>query len=171
MVIKDILIIANIRCGGTYLMKSLAKTYSLNKVWEPNNLYHYSKPSVIKVNAAMHSMEALVEYSEYFSKVILLDRKDKKAQLESAVHMFSNNGVIDVKWVWKDNSYSAVTIKESKDRINSHTTRIKELSRNLKLPITYYEDIYLYGKKLKDLVFNPDPSEKLRMKPRKKTLN
>ena len=170
MDINSILIIANIRCGGTYLMRSLSKTYKLRKVWEPGILLH-SNSTVVKANAASYSTKSLLEYSKSFTKVILLDRKDKQAQLESAIDMYTNNGIIDAKWKWKEDSYAAVTIKESKSRINSHTVRIKELSRDLKLPITYYEDIYLYGEKLKDLIFNPDLSKKLRIKTNKKTLN
>ena len=152
-------------------MKSLAETYSLNQVWEPTNLYHYSKPTVVKANAAMHGINALVQYSNYFSKVILLDRKDKKAQLESAVHMFANNGNINVKWRWNEGSYSKLLIKKAKERIKMHTIWIEELSSKLKQPINYYEDIYFSGKKLEDLDFEPDLSKKLRIKPRKKTLN
>jgi len=170
MDIKNILIIANIRCGGTYLMKSLGKTYNLKEVWEPKILHPYNKPIVVKANAAMHSVKALVEYSKHFSQVILLDRKDKKAQLESAVHMFTNNGVINVKWKWKKDSYSESIINESKERIKLHTIWLEEISKVLNKPIYYYEDIYYSGKKLTGLHFNPDLSKKLRIKSQKKTV-
>jgi len=169
--INSILIIANIRCGGTYLMKSLAKTYMLSEVWEPNKLFLYNTPSVVKVNATMHSAKALIEYSNYFSKVILLDRKDKKAQLESAVHMFTNNGTIDVKWEWKEGSYSELIVEKSRERIKLHSTRLQELSSRLGEPINYYEDIYSSSKKLVGIHFKPDLSKKLRVVPKKKTLN
>ena len=168
---NSILIIANIRCGGTYLMKSLAFTYNLKEVWEPEILQYFNTPTVVKVNATMHSAKALIEYSNYFSKIILLDRKDKKAQLESAVHMFTNNGVIDVKWEWEEGSYSKLVFKKSRERIKLHSTRLQELSNRLGEPINYYEDIYSSGKKLIGLDFKPNLSKKLRVLPKKKTLN
>lgn len=170
MDIKNILIISNIRCGGTYLMKSLASTYNLKEVWEPEILYPYNKPVVVKANAAMHSVKALVEFSKHFSKVILLDRKDNKAQLESALHMFSNGGNIDVRWTEDSKNYSIELIDKTQERIDLNRKWIVDVSSKLNIPIMYYEDIYLYKVKIEGIQFNPDLSKKLRLKSRRKTV-
>lgn len=151
-------------------MKSLASTYNLKEVWEPEILYSFNKPVVVKANAAMHSVKALVEFSKHFSKVILLDRKDNKAQLDSALHMFSNGGNIDVRWTDNNNSFSSELIEKTQERIDLNRKWILDVSNRLKIPITYYEDIYLNKIKIEGIQFNPDLSKKLRIKSRKKTV-
>ena len=151
-------------------MKSLASTYNLKEVWEPEILYPYNKPVVVKANAAMHSIKALVEFSKHFSKIILLDRKDNEAQLESALHMFSNGGNIDVRWTDENKNYSSELVEKTQERINLNRKWIRDVSRELGTPITYYEDIYFNKIKLEGIEFNPDLSKKLRIKNQKKTV-
>ena len=170
MGIKSILIISNIRCGGTYLMKSLSSTYNLKEVWEPEILQYDNKPVIIKANAAMHNLKALIDFSKHFTKVILLDRKDNKSQLESAVHMFANGGNIDIKWNYNKDGYSSELIEKAQKRIDRNRKWIINISKELDIPVTYYEDIYFNNIKLEGLTFNPDLTKKLRIENQKKTV-
>ena len=75
------------------------------------------------------------------------------------------------KWEWKENTHpSEVIIKWACTLTNCNNT-LKELSKELDIPLEYYEEVY-YGDGLadKELEFKPDTSEKLRQIDLKKTI-
>ena len=167
---RSILIIASIRCGGTYLSKQLAETYDLKLIFEPGALGDFKFPVVVKANAGMFHPDSLCEYSKKFKTVILLDRRNRAEHLESAIaltHTRDNK----VKWAWKD-EYDQPYIREfSNYRLNKHTEVLKEVSSKLNIPINYYEDIYQGGKEIPGVIFKPNLAEKLRKSdPGKQTL-
>lgn len=166
---KSILIVSSIRCGGTYLMKNLAKSYNCITVFEPKELKVYNFPVVVKANAAMHTVEDLAEYSKHFIHVILLDRGNKEEQIQSAAHMLSMRRN-DIKWAPTTNDKKM--IEKATTHITAHTEVLNKLSSKLGIEISYYEDIYYNNKALVDGIdFFPDLTKKLRQKEVKKSLH
>ena len=154
----SIIILSSLRCGGWYLSKYLAKVHKLEVVHEPRKLLIPQTPSVVKIPVLHRNRKVnkLVEYTKHFSKVILLDRKDKLDQAKSLLVLREVTNKMDMSWYW-DESYS----KFGKgydfyvNHLNNYSNTLKELSFILDIPITYYED--LYNPNLKnDLNFKPD---------------
>ena len=167
---RSILIIANIRCGGTYLSNQLAETYDLKLIFEPGALGDFKFPVVVKANAGMFHPDSLCEYSKKFKTVILLDRRNTAEHLESAIAL-AHTRANEVNWAWKD-EYDQPHIREYNINVlNRHTEVLKEVSSKLNIPINYYEDIYQGGKEIPGVIFKPNLSKKLRRSdPGKETL-
>jgi hypothetical protein len=166
---KSILIVSSIRCGGTYLMKDLAKSYNCRTVFEPKELKVYNYPVVVKANAAMHTVEDLAEYSKHFIHVILLDRGNKEEQIQSAAHMFSTRSS-NVKWT--PTTIDKKMIEKATTDITAHSEVLNKLSSKLGIKIKYYEDVYFNNKNLVDgIEFFPDLTKKLRQEEVRKSIH
>ena len=166
---KSILIVSSIRCGGTYLMKDLAKSYDCKTIFEPKKLKVHNYPVVVKANAAMHTVEELAEYSKHFTHVILLDRRNKEEQIQSAAHFFST-GRSRIKWA--PSSIDEGVIEQARTHLTAHTEVLNKLSSKLGIEINYYEDIYFNNKNLVDGIdFFPDLTKKLRQEKVKKSIH
>ena len=169
-----ILIIASPRCGGYALHRELAKTYNLTAIHEPTWFgmnKDFKDNTCVKALVYKNTIEELVALASRFDKVILLDRKDKIAQTQAIVSLNANGGDMKAKWEWKENTHpSEVIIKWACTLTNCNNT-LKELSKELDIPLEYYEEVY-YGDGLanKELEFKPDTSEKLRQIDLKKTI-
>tara|TARA_Y100000389_G_scaffold135051_1_gene132604 strand:- start:248 stop:808 length:561 start_codon:yes stop_codon:yes gene_type:complete len=163
MEIKEtgILIISGPRCGSTNLMKSLASSYDKNFSFEPDLINHYPKFSsndVVKIipfwethltNPNTFRYNLLLENIKQFKNIILLKRKNIVEQIESYYVMKKyNTGKIDRKWnnekITKDSSYTFF-----EKYINETNKVIDDISIDLDLEISYYEDIFK-EKKLKN---------------------
>lgn len=159
---KNCLIIAIPRSGSSNLLSSISSAYNLKPVFEPftshSNIHkHYSKNSVCKIITYRLSYSKLLEFSSLFEKIILLSRKDTQATAESFVAMrYDNNS--NSKLVWNEVSkYNSKYIPFYIDKVNEWKKIILELSKDLKLPVDFYEDLYS-NKKLEDSSINLDLS-------------
>ena len=161
-----ILIIATPRTGSTELTSRLSRMLSLKPIYEPFNdmnpfnfhhpsfMEHHSLPEDCVVKSLVGQIpyrkrtnmnnEYLIQickefyemYSKNFDKVILLGRRDLVAQTES--------------WNWftnKNNNEPYIYAKqphydENEKYIHDRDRILRQLSKHLDLPITYYEDIY-----------------------------
>ena len=156
-----ILIISVIRVGGTYLFESLSKTYSIkNKIFEPKELIKPTDSTIVKLNVGMIDNDDIISYSKYFEHIVILDRKDKRAQAESA----------SVSKVTKKphSKYSVISfdknlVKKWEDFFSKSSESLKVISNKINKKIYYYEDIYYGNVKIDNLTFNPDVSKKLRV--------
>lgn len=162
-----VLIIANIRCGGSNLMRKLASYYNSPAIFEPRVLGSYGNSVVVKVNAGQHSVESLCEFSTNFDRIILLDRMNKQLQIQSAIHMFHTSESL-TKWKWSNDLENSLFSIRAKVEVEAHTAALKEIGEKLNIPITYYEDLY-YGETVIE-GFTPDTSKKLRQDDKKKTI-
>ena len=164
---NKILIIANIRCGGTTLLRSLASNYKCPAIFEPTKLEDFGNHVVVKANAAQHKVEDLLTYSEKFDSVILLDRKNKEEQIQSATWMFHHN-TSNVKWKWNKKLEGTPANEKAIYEVGVHTENLGIISEKLGIEITYYEDIY-FGEVLVN-GFSPQISKKLRQEDTKKII-
>ena len=156
-----ILIIAVIRVGGSYLFHSLANTYNIKKkIYEPNQLPKPNDNTIAKVNIGMFHENEIIEYSKYFEHVIMIDRKNKREQAESA-SVSKTTKTPDSKYKIVKLDEPLVNYWETKFILASKT--IEYISEVLDMEIYYYEDLYFGNKKIKNLIFKPDLSKKLRI--------
>ena len=169
MAIRKILLITNIRVGGTYLMKYLAKSINGIGVFEPTDLPLVKSRAVIKINPLMHTLDDIVEYTEHFDRVFIIDRKDKTKQIESAAHMYTTPNS-QKKWKWTDKLRELPSYKMSIDRVLENSIALNILAERLNKEIFYYEDIYYGNQNLDDIEFTPDLNKKLRVESKNKTL-
>jgi hypothetical protein len=159
MEIKDggILIIAAPRVGGTNLMKSLGSYYNKKTCMEHDLIRNYpyfdSNKDVLKYVPLWESnydkildteiYKDILNKAKEFKTIILLDRKNKKEQLESYYVLERyNKGNVSVKWRDEEIDKTDTKYKQWKSYINSFTELFKMISKDLKLPIDFYEDIY-----------------------------
>ncbi len=82
---------------------------------------------------------------EYFDKVILLDRRDKKLQIESfAYHMYTKQ--VDwhlIKKRYKLSNIPKEFMDEIVDRVDRSTIAIDEIAKKHNQKVYYYEDIFV----------------------------
>ena len=155
-----ILIIAVIRVGGSYLFQSLANTYNIKtRISEPRELIKPIDSTIVKVNIGMVSDLEIIDYSKYFDYVVILDRKNKKEQAESA-YISKKIGKPHSKYTIKE--LDDKLINEWETTLTTASTKIQYISKVLNNEIYYYEDLYFGNKKIKNLIFEPDISKKLR---------
>lgn len=143
----SVLIIALPRTGSTSLLNKIADEKGFKPLFEPFDgtdrvIYNKEKDVVVKTIICHHPNN--LELSQEFDEVILLTRRNIKECVES--HAFqtyysktrsynSNNPYLyeDVPSDIFEMCYNDI-VKWNKD--------INELSINLNIPITYYEDIF-----------------------------
>jgi len=159
-----ILIISVPRSGSTSLMKILSDKNKLTPVLEPFS-YRNPKENILsneyirnivyddnivlktligqddKVEKSInwdYCKNFLINLSKTFNETILLSRKDTKAQIESHAYACYSES----SWI---NSYDWIETPNydvSKNYIDKSNNLLNEISKELKIPITWYEDIF-----------------------------
>lgn len=145
---EGILILATPRCAGTNISKGIASYYNKEYIHEPNlfNTY-WTKDDIIKV---ITNYSSLPQYTDFFNKIILIDRRDTQEQIESLAMMYSTGNDYTSKWNSKnlDKLKYSYPYVRAKERIDSCKKCINLLSKELDKDIEYTEDI-LKDKKFK----------------------
>lgn len=160
MEIKDggILIISSPRSGSTNLMKSIASAYNKKACFEPDIISKFPnynpKDDVVKYIPLKqnHSSVRKIYDSEYhtmikhineFNTVIILDRLDKKQQLESFYVLREyNNTLVNIKWRDEKIDYTSEKYNIYEQYINWFSDILLRISKDLNIPIDYYENVY-----------------------------
>lgn len=145
-----VLIISLPRTGSTSLLYKYAREYGLHPYFEPfytKREYDLPDNSVMK-SIIMHAPEGIEDkvafYTEYvknYDKVVLLSRRDLKAQSESWAFMWENkaNGYIPNKpYVFEATGKEDYYYNWAKELQGD----LERLSVNTGIDITYYEDIF-----------------------------
>lgn len=190
MEVKDggILILSGPRTGSTNLMKSLGSYYNKKTCMEYDLIRKYphfdSSKDVLKYVPLRESnydkilntetYKDILNKAKEFKTIILLDRKNKKEQLESYYVLKKyQKGNVSVKWRDEEINKTDTKYKQWKSYINSFTELFKMISKDLKLPIDFYEDVYknnsLTNKNIKlDLeYFKPNYKLRQEIKPKR----
>ncbi len=80
----------------------------------------------------------------FFDKIILLDRIDKKSQIESFAYLtHSNNKFWHTKQVYKLSTVPEDVINEWDERVTYSKKTLTDYSKNHNKKIYYYEDIFI----------------------------
>jgi len=141
-----ILIISLPRTGSTSLLYKIAKERNLKPFFEPFDgtgrvIYNNENNSVVKTIISHHSNN--LELINRFDEVILLNRRNLKELIESHSYQtyFSKTGYnSNNPYVYKQPPQEIINLCTS-DILNWNE-EINYLSENIKIPITYYEDIF-----------------------------
>jgi RNAse (barnase) inhibitor barstar len=148
-----ILIIAHGRSGSSNLNKSLgcvlkiiryAEPFNI-RVWPTTPIIDFSNDCIVKTLVGQtpnneNPIDFYIKFSNKFDIVILLLRKNKKETYESAIQAHRTD-------IW-NNKYRYNNLEVPFDmsfhyeHIENQHNYINELSKQLNLPITYYEDLY-----------------------------
>ena len=162
-----ILVLSNIRCGGEYFTKSLADTYDLKHIHEPNDIIDFGENICVKIHLhSKQSIDKIITHSNLYDYVFLLDRKNKEEQLKSAYVTYNVTNHRTTNWVWKDEYLKIdklnMNMKELKSFISSMHDNLVKISNSLNREISYYEDLYHKSNSvdLNGLEFNPDLSKR-----------
>jgi len=145
---KNILIIALPRSGGTAIMKKLAEENNLKTRFEPELTEWPVAPKndVTKIIVDRFSMVDIIYIAENYEEVILHSRHDIEATAESLATMHHHYG----KLSYADKPWHGDLLKEVPQwyleqtchRIVHCQLLMHVLSAELKLPIQYYEDLF-----------------------------
>ena len=149
-----ILIISLPRCGSTNLLLNTAKKNNLKPIFEPfdgSNRAQYNqimKNIVVKTiighqtNSNLSHILFLENLSKEFDETILLSRKDLIACAQSHAYLVYNKRISKMssisKYYWESTPIDELCL----ENIKKWNITLKKLSEILKIPITYYEDIY-----------------------------
>ena len=194
MEIKDggILIIAAPRVGGTNLMKSLGSYYNKKNRMEYDIVKKYPKynpnEDVLKFIPFWEShisnddekiiydnYDTMIKHAKEFNTIILLDRKNKREQIDSYYVLQEHyKGRVNIKWRDEEIDTDSENYKFYEKYLNVFPKLFHRLSKDLNIPIDYYEDIYknksLINKNIKlDLEYFK-PKYKLKQKIKSKRL-
>ena len=168
MEIKDggILIIAGPRTGGTGLMNSIGKAYNKETRFEYDivNKTNYYNPNkdVVKFVPLWHQhltiphgkfnesfydwYDKILINCKEFKTIILLNRRDVQAQIDSYSIMIKNrlsNISSHTKWHPSElKTLDEIDVVKINNYIHSMVVVMKKLSEDLNLNIDYYEDVY-----------------------------
>jgi hypothetical protein len=165
----NILVISNVRCGGRYFTKYLAEKYNLKLYHQPIQKTVQiinKKNTCIKILPCDFTIEYIKQLVTEFDYVFVLDRQDKKKQLESMIVLNEITGNMYSKWDWKE-KYSDVGKGYFywDTALGIYKTILKKVADEIGKKIIYYEDVY-YGNNvdiLEGLKFTPNLSDKLRI--------
>ena len=146
-----VIIISLPRTGSTTLLYSLGRLLNLKTYNEPfekkyqGESYDFRQSHIVKtmINDFINN-RGILELSN-FDKVIILARKDLKAQLESFTFALKND-----KWHENYNVNDIEIAKEHYYNFNAMRLNIEKLSKEINIPITWYEDLYLKTDKVKE---------------------
>lgn len=149
-----VLIISLPRTGSNYLMNQYSKKYNLNSYGEPFNYYNkrINEDWKTKDNVVVKTMlfqvpkkvtsdkEYWIEMSKSFNEVILLSRRDLFDCAKSHSFMVDMRGKYDSgsPYIWKETP----SLFKSFEFLKVEHQKLEEVSKLLKIPITYYEDIF-----------------------------
>jgi len=145
---KNILIIALPRSGGTAIMKKLAEENNLKARFEPELTEWPVAPKndVTKIIVDRFSMVDIISISENYDEVILHSRHDIEATAESLANMHWGQGrEATADKPWHSNDLLQIPqwfIEQTCHRIVHCQLLMHVLSAELKLPIQYYEDLF-----------------------------
>jgi len=154
---KNILIIALPRSGGTALMDMLAEEHTLKSRFEPELQSSSIEPKndVTKIIVDRFNLGDIYNLCLYYDKIILHSRRDSVACAESLAYMHWYSGKDGQALTpWSDGMLESIPkwyIEQTKHRINTCKNLIIDISNKLNIPIQYYED-----------VFNTDSPDRLR---------
>jgi len=188
----NILIISSKRCGGRYLMESLARTYNLKKYHEPKfsvltrpninfndtcvKIYH----NVEKKWFNTFTDEKWLELGSKFDHIIVLDRKITNERLESLYVLDNITKNMYVAYDYNkllkkhitsfdsDEKFKEYYESEKKQYIKSMkiiNKRLNEIASLFNQKVVLYDEIYYNPNKidyLNGLEFNPNLNHKLR---------
>lgn len=152
----SVLIISLPRTGSTSLLRKVAKEKNLKPLFEPFDgtnrvTYNNEKNVVVKTIICHHSNN--LELATNFDEIILLSRKNLIECIESHAYQtyFSKNKNYNSNNPYYYEEVPLEIFKLCYNDIMKWDVEIKELSKQLNIPITYYEDLY-----------NPNSEERLR---------
>lgn len=142
-----ILIVAIPRTGSSNLLFSLAEENRLVPLFEP-----FDKSGRVKYTADMKDVVVktmifqhhnIVELAKEFTQIILLSRKDLIKCSESYAY-FKKNKVKHFKsyYPYYYEDVSEEEFVSAYREISELNSKLFKLSQDIKVPITYYEDIY-----------------------------
>jgi|688.fasta_scaffold06682_16 hypothetical protein len=149
-----IVIIAMARTGTSSLLLKLAAEHNLKWVSEPTKNGSDYLPNdkddntIVKIimwhipTGITDEMKWWVDLAGRFDKVVLLGRRDLKSCAESIAYLRYNrerthlNG--GMQYIWEPTP----NYTEVQEMVNNYYTKLLELSKILKIDITYYEDIF-----------------------------
>jgi len=147
-----VLIISLPRTGSSSLQIKLCRERNLSNIFEPwdnSNRFSYNsklKNCCVKTIIFQSPIESYLEfykkiYTE-FDEIILLSRKDLKECAESWAYLMCNNNTLGydstTHYIWETPS----DIESHYSDIIKWDSELNYLSRELKIPITYYEDMF-----------------------------
>lgn len=142
-----VLIIALPRTGSTSLLRKIAEDRNLIEIFEPfvpNSRFLYTsdmKNIVVKTIIRQHPDN--LRLAGEFDEIILLSRKDFKQHAESLSFFYENKNKgyqSNDSYIYKNPSPKKLLIAQK--RILAMNSELNFLSKRLKVPITYYEDIF-----------------------------
>lgn len=145
---KNILIIALPRSGGTSLMQQLAKKHKLGARFEPELTQWPVEPKddVTKVIVDRFSMIDIISIAENYDNIILHSRHDIISTAESLATMLYHWGDDShAEKPWHSDLLKEVPqwyLEQTCHRVVHCQLLMHVLSQELKLPIQYYEDIF-----------------------------
>jgi len=145
---KNILIIALPRSGGTSLMESLAVENNLPSRFEPELQVPFIEPKndVTKIIVDRFNLGDIYDLCLHYQKIILHSRRNSIACAESLAYMHWYNGKNgQALSTWSDGMLQEIPkwyIEQTKHRINTCKNLIINISKKLDIPIQYYEDIF-----------------------------
>lgn len=166
-----ILVLSNIRCGGEYFTKSLADTYNLKHIHEPDEISNFGNDICVKIH--LHgsiSVDDMITHSKLYDYIFLLDRKDKKEQFKSAYTMYNITNHRTANWIWKDEYLEIknpeVDISYLENHVSLIHNKLVKISNSQNKKIIYYEDLYhnTDSVDLNGLEFKPDLSKRYYVK-------
>ena len=159
-----ILIISPPRCGSTSLLNSISVLRNAERIAEPytnpeelisRDPYTYplslSKNCVVKMITRQvpidygtpdDFVEFILSIYNLYDRVILISRKNFKDHFESYVNLKLKLNKEDVHAPWYIEDIKKYIDSISKTDFRKFITPISKLSKNLSIPITYYEDLY-----------------------------
>ena len=140
----NVLILSTVRSGSSRLLESISSYYNQEGIFEPTTP-QYKKdfnPSedIVKIVIQTLSIEEHLELISKFKNVILLDRKDIKAQVESYLNLWTYlNGDYNKKYVAK--GFSEGVVNQTLDKFKKWKSDLKVISKKINRPIIYLEDL------------------------------
>lgn len=130
------------------LRKGNSYTYPMKEINLYDDLVIKCLPLQIPKNLKLNPIDFYIKFVNEFDKIILLDRRNLKEHEESFLHL---NWKLDNKQNpmerWHLNSIPTSYKKEFKTDnryydLYEEKKYVNELSKIIKIPITYYEDLY-----------------------------
>lgn len=152
-----ILIISLPRTGSTSLLHKIAVERNLEPIYEPFNHRHTNisynqniKNVVVKsiINQKPPDVSYddgltwLFKFANEFDEVILLSRKDLRKCAESYAYMCHHYETRGFRHFEEYRWEPTPNLSQMQEEIEIMHSEIEELSLSLKVPITYYENIY-----------------------------
>lgn len=155
-----VLIICNSRCGSTNLMKSISSYYNIPSLFEPFNTQKeipMNDDVVVKTLINHNTLSEYIKLSKCFDKIILLSRRDIIAMSESLYWVsktWREDGFkTDTNYHLSEYEYNEqidVTEKELHRKVIDRVEMMNNLSKELNIPLDYYEDVFYKNKRLND---------------------